>query len=76
MLYPLNEEEPIKASGEETVSMNMFIFNISIFEKLEKDFKVFLDKYINDIKAEFQLPEKYYFINSVKNRAILNEIWD
>lgn len=55
-LYPLNEEEPIKASGEETVSMNMFIFNLSIFDKLERDFKTFLDKYINDIKAEFQLP--------------------
>ena len=34
----------------------MFIFNLSIFDKLDRDFVVFLDKYGSDLKEEFQLP--------------------
>ena len=55
-LCPLNGMEPYMATGEEAVSMNMFIFNLSIFDKLDRDFIIFLDKYGSDLKEEFQLP--------------------
>lgn len=54
--YPLGKTESFKVTGNEIVSMNMFIFNLSIFDRLEKDFLTFLDKYINDVNEEFQLP--------------------
>ena len=43
-------------TGSEIISMNMFAFKQSIFQKFEESFKTFLDKYGNELKTEFYLP--------------------
>ncbi len=43
-------------TGDEIVSMNMFGFTPGIFQFLERDFRVFLEKNSGDIKAEFYIP--------------------
>jgi len=43
-------------TGNENVSMNMFAFKTSIFEKSEKYFRKFLMENNNDLKSEFYIP--------------------
>lgn len=43
-------------SGSEIVSMNMFAFRNSIFNRYQKSFDDFLKKNSNDLKREFYLP--------------------
>jgi len=45
-----------RLTGEETVSMNMWGFNPSIFAHLEREFSGFLQKHGADLKAEFYIP--------------------
>jgi len=43
-------------TGSEVVSMNMFAFTPTVFEKYKKSFNEFLEKHGDDPKAEFYLP--------------------
>lgn len=43
-------------NGSEIVSMNMFAFKNSVFNKYKKSFHIFLKKYGNELKSEFYLP--------------------
>ena len=55
--YFLDEEEnknPL--TGDEFVSMNLWGFEPTIFEHLEKRFRTFLAEHGNDPKAEFYIP--------------------
>ncbi len=46
----------VNFSGDEIVSMNMWGFNPSIFNHIEKQFREFLSTRINDPKSEFFIP--------------------
>lgn len=43
-------------SGNEVVSMNLWGFGVSIFDHLERDFKIFLKEQSNNLKAELFIP--------------------
>lgn len=43
-------------NGDENVSMNMFAFKPTIFEKFKKHFRKFLIENGNDLKSEFYIP--------------------
>jgi len=52
-----DEDENIHfLTGDEIVSMNMFLFGQDFFEHLEKYFKEFIEKNFDNLKAEFYLP--------------------
>ncbi len=51
-----DDETKIQLTGDEIVSMNMFAFNPSIFDFLERDFKEFIVKNYDNPKAEFYIP--------------------
>lgn len=55
--HPLDKSLPFKIDGETIVSMNMFSFQLSLFDYLEKQFPIFLDENINNIKSEFLIPD-------------------
>ena len=55
---PLNGNEPFKVADDDLVSMNLLLFNPSIFEYIEKRFPIFLDENKDNIeKAEFLIPD-------------------
>lgn len=54
---PLNGSTPFIIDGCDVVSMNMFSFTPKIFDFLEKEFKVFLDENIDNLKSEFLIPD-------------------
>ncbi|NOX66813.1 MAG: nucleotidyltransferase [Chlorobi bacterium] len=43
-------------TGDENVSMNMFAFKTSVFEKFEKHFREFLKENNGNLKSEFYIP--------------------
>lgn len=43
-------------TGDENVSMNMFAFKPSVFDKFEKYFREFILSNYNDLKSEFYIP--------------------
>lgn len=43
-------------NGDENISMNMFAFKPTIFEKFKKHFRKFLIENSNDLKSEFYIP--------------------
>jgi len=49
-------DRDISLLGNELVSMNMWGFMPSIFDRLEKMFNEFLDENISDLKSEFLIP--------------------
>ena len=56
---PLDKNlEPFICEPGQLVSMNLFAFSKDIIEKLEKQFPVFLKENIDNIKAEFLIPEE------------------
>ena len=58
------------------VAMNLFGFQDSIFSLLRKEFKIFLEKNINEKKNEFLLPE--VIGKEIKNNVFVdttNENW-
>lgn len=54
--YDANDNQ-ISLNGDEQVSMNMWGFHPSLFEKLDEDFSLFLSQNIGSEKAEFLIPE-------------------
>ena len=56
-IYSLFEDgKEIELTGDETVSMNMFAFNPSIFDFLNRDFREFITANYDNPKAEFYIP--------------------
>jgi NDP-sugar pyrophosphorylase family protein len=51
-----DNDEKISLPEESIVSMNMWGFNESVFQKIKERFSAFLDESINDPKAEFYIP--------------------
>ena len=51
-----DEGTEIELTGDETVSMNMFAFNPSIFDFLDRDFREFIRNNYDNPKAEFYIP--------------------
>ena len=64
----INGEKTINLDPNDTVSMNFWGFHPSLFEELEKQFKLFLDKNINTPKAEFFIPSVIF--NMIKSKQI------
>lgn len=55
---PLNGTEEFEVSEDDTVSMNMLLFDPSIFTYIEKEFPKFLDENKEDLsKCEFLIPD-------------------
>ena len=55
---PLNGTEEFEVSEDDTVSMNMLLFDPSIFTYIEKEFPKFLDENKDDLsKCEFLIPD-------------------
>lgn len=56
---PLDEKiKPFIVEEEKTVSMNMLLFDTSIFERIESGFKLFLEKNKNNLeKCEYLIPD-------------------
>jgi len=56
-IYFENEDaSSIEFSGDEKVSMNLFGFMPDIFEHLDREFREYISKNINSVKAEFFIP--------------------
>ncbi len=55
IVYYENDEK-ISLPEESIVSMNMWGFNESVFQKIKERFSAFLEESINDPKAEFYIP--------------------
>ncbi len=51
-----DEGAEIELTGDETVSMNMFAFNPSIFDFLDRDFREFIRNNYDNPKSEFYIP--------------------
>ena len=64
----INGEKSINLDPNDTVSMNFWGFHPSLFEELEKQFKLFLDKNINIPKSEFFIPSVIF--NMIKSKQI------
>ncbi len=75
----LKEEVGTKHSGEELISMNLFGLQPDFFDYLEEDLKKFLEKYPNDPKTEFLLPDSVSDFNNEKNKKVkiipTDDIW-
>jgi NDP-sugar pyrophosphorylase family protein len=56
ILFKDENEQWQKLTGNETVSMNMFAFNTSVFDAFEKYFKEFINENKENFKAEFYMP--------------------
>lgn len=56
---PLDESiEPFKVAEDQTVSMNMLLFDTSIFERIKDGFKSFLENNKNNLeKCEYLIPD-------------------
>ena len=55
---PLDGRDSFKVDDEATVSMNMLLFNPSIFDYIEKEFPIFLENNKNDLSTcEFLIPD-------------------
>ncbi|MBK5202667.1 MAG: NTP transferase domain-containing protein [Prolixibacteraceae bacterium] len=61
-------ENHIDLNPDAIVSMNFWGFHPSLFEELEKQFKLFLDKNINTPKTEFFIPSVIF--NMIKSKQI------
>ena len=56
---PLDEnEKPFTCEPGQLVSMNLFAFTKDIIAKLEEQFPIFLKENLNNLKAEFLIPEE------------------
>lgn len=64
--YPLENDTSFEVDKDSLVSMNMFAFTEEIFDYLEKGFKEFLEKNINDLTSEYLIPS-YIFELIEKN---------
>lgn len=62
---PAGKVHPL--TGQETVSMNMWGFQPTLFAHLRREFEVFLKQHLNDPKAEF-------FIPTVVNTLVNNQL--
>lgn len=60
----------ILLSGKENVSMNIWGFKPTIFEEIEKVFKDFLIKEVNNPKSELLIPSVIFKLMSVKKVSI------
>ena len=55
---PLDEKEPsFKCDPNQLVSMNLFIFSKDLIQKLQERFPTWLKENINNLKAEYLIPE-------------------
>lgn len=54
---PLAGGESVKIEGSQPVSMNMFGLKPILFDRLVKDFPLFLNENIDNLKSEFLIPE-------------------
>ena len=54
--YTLDDENWIDLPADTVVSMNMWGLQTDVFDYLEREFKLFLDRNINELKEEFYLP--------------------
>ena len=54
---PLSGGESVKIEGSQPVSMNMFGLKPILFDRLIKDFPLFLNENIDNLKSEFLIPE-------------------
>jgi len=61
-------ENLIELNPDSIVSMNFWGFHPSLFQELEKQFKLFLDENINKPKAEFFIPSVIF--NMIKSKQI------
>lgn len=66
-------------TGDEIVSMNLWGFKPSCFEKLEKEFSNFINKYGMELKSELDIPtsvDKYVKNGEIKIKILkTNEKW-
>lgn len=69
MAYPLEKENSFEVLPDTLVSMNMLAFTPEIFDYLEKGFKEFLDKNIDNLKSEFLIPS---YVNDLMNKGIMD----
>ena len=53
---PLDGSKPFEVSEDQPVSMNLFVFNKDLMEKLNEKFPLWLKDNIADLKAEFLIP--------------------
>ena len=53
-----SKEKPFVCANGQLVSMNLFAFSKDIIAKLEKQFPVFLKENIDNLKAEFLIPDE------------------
>lgn len=60
----------LQLTGDETVSMNMWGFTPSLFEKLGERFEAFLRKYGNEEKSEFYIPSAINEIVQAKRARV------
>ena len=72
---PLDErKEPFKVDENDTVSMNMLLFDLSIMEEIESNFKTFLEENKDNLeKCEYLIPDTL-FKAIRENRAICKVI--
>lgn len=71
---PLDEEKKFILDRNTLVSMNMLVLNTTIFNYLENKFKIFLDKYGNDLEKEFLIPDVLFEakLEEYKNIEVLS----
>jgi len=53
---PLDGSAPFEVKEDQPVSMNLFVFNKDLMDKLKEKFPVWLKENISDLKAEFLIP--------------------
>ena len=61
--------EPFKIEGSQLVSMNMFGLKPILFDRLNKDIRLFLDENASDLKSEFLIPD--IISNQIKDEEVL-----
>ena len=60
--------EPFKIQGSQLVSMNMFGLKPILFDRLNKDIRLFLDENASDLKSEFLIPD--IISNQIKDEEV------
>lgn len=63
---PLDKTESFTLDNNHLVSMNMLIFNKSIFEYLEKYFQIFLNSEGKELESEFLIPDVLFKVKQDK----------